>query len=208
MRRWRCLTWPKACRQAAIAARLVQLGVDVVIINRQSRIGDNWRKRYHSLKLHNEVHVNHLPYMPFPSTWPVFIPKDKLADWFEAYAESMELDFWTGTELLRGSYDQGVQQWHVRLRRSNGMERIVRPRHLVFATRVSSIPHTPKLPGLDASAERSCFRGVHRGRGVEGCRALVLGTGNRGHDVAQDLFASGARDRLQESAGRRSRLSR
>jgi cation diffusion facilitator CzcD-associated flavoprotein CzcO len=108
------------------------------------------RKRYHSLTLHNDVHVNHLPYMPFPSTWPVFIPKDKLADWFEAYAESMELDFWTGTELLRGSYDQGVQQWHVRLRRSDGMERIVRPRHLVFATGVSSISHTPKLPGLDA----------------------------------------------------------
>ena len=54
-----------------------------------ARIGDNWRKRYHALTLHNEVHVNHLPYMPFPPTWPVFIPKDMLANWFEVYAEAM-----------------------------------------------------------------------------------------------------------------------
>src|SRR5690606_38911741 len=65
-----------------IAARLGQLGVDALIVDRQARIGDNWRKRYHALTLHNEVHVNHLPYMPFPPTWPVFIPKDKLAGWF------------------------------------------------------------------------------------------------------------------------------
>jgi lactate dehydrogenase-like 2-hydroxyacid dehydrogenase len=67
----------------SIAARLGQLGVDTLIIDREARVGDNWRQRYHSLTLHNEVHVNHLPYMPFPSTWPVFIPKDKLANWFE-----------------------------------------------------------------------------------------------------------------------------
>ena len=65
------------------AARLNHLGVDALIIDRNQRIGDNWRLRYHSLTLHNEVHVNHLPLMPFPPTWPVFIPKDKLANWFE-----------------------------------------------------------------------------------------------------------------------------
>ena len=63
------------------------------------RIGDNWRTRYHSLTLHNEVYVNHLPYLPFPPTFPVYIPKDKLANWFEVYVESLELNFWTGTEL-------------------------------------------------------------------------------------------------------------
>lgn len=177
----------------AIAARLGQLGVDTLIIDRQERVGDNWRKRYHSLTLHNEVHVNHLPYMPFPPTWPVFIPKDKLANWFEAYAESMELNFWTGTELVAGSYDEAARQWRVTLRRPDGGERIMRPRHLVFATGVSSIPQMPKLPGLDS------FRGtvMHSGAYTDGAawrgrKALVLGTGNSGHDVAQDLHASGA----------------
>ena len=89
----------------SIAARLTQLGVDTLIVDRNARVGDNWRNRYHALTLHNQVHVNHLPYMPFPPNWPRYIPKDKLANWFEAYAESMELNFWTGTEFLGGSYD-------------------------------------------------------------------------------------------------------
>src|SRR6185437_12151833 len=71
----------------SIAARLQQLGIDTLIVDRHERVGDNWRKRYHSLTLHNEVHVNHLPYMPFPPNFPVYIPKDKLANWFEAYVD-------------------------------------------------------------------------------------------------------------------------
>jgi putative flavoprotein involved in K+ transport len=51
----------------SIAARLHQLGIDTLIIDRHKRVGDNWRTRYHSLTLHNEVHVNHLPYSAFPA---------------------------------------------------------------------------------------------------------------------------------------------
>jgi NAD(P)-binding Rossmann-like domain len=69
----------------SIAARLTQLQVDTLIVDRWPRIGDNWRRRYHALVLHNQTHVNHLPYMPFPPTWPNYIPKDKIASWFEAY---------------------------------------------------------------------------------------------------------------------------
>ena len=77
----------------SIAARLTQLGIDTLIVDRHERIGDNWRKRYHSLTLHNEVHVNHLPYMPFPPTFPTYIPKDKLANWFESYVDSHGAEF-------------------------------------------------------------------------------------------------------------------
>jgi cation diffusion facilitator CzcD-associated flavoprotein CzcO len=176
----------------AIAARLGNLGIDTLVVDRNERIGDNWRNRYHSLTLHNEVHVNHLPYMPFPPTWPVFIPKDKLANWFESYVESLELNFWTGTELVSGSYDGGEGYWRVTLRRSDGSERVLRPRHLVFATGVSSIPQRPSLPGLASFAGDVLHSGDYTAGGAwKGRKALVLGTGNSGHDVAQDLQASG-----------------
>jgi cation diffusion facilitator CzcD-associated flavoprotein CzcO len=177
-----------------IAARLGALGVDTLVVDRQQRIGDNWRKRYHALTLHNEVHVNHLPYMPFPPTWPVFIPKDKLAHWFEAYAEAMELNVWTSTDFLGGGYDEAGGHWRVKVRRGDGSERELRPRHIVFATGVSSIPVKPKLPGLDD------FKGtvLHSGAYTEGAAwkdrpTMVLGSGNSGHDVAQDLCASGSK---------------
>ncbi len=176
-----------------IAARLQQIGVDTLIVDRHARVGDNWRKRYHSLTLHNEVYVNHLPYMPFPPTWPVYIPKDMLANWFEAYVDALELNFWTGTELVSGSFDEQRKQWTITLRRADGSGRVMHPRHLIFATGVSSIPFTPDLPGLADFAGTKLhsgdFKDAEQWRGRE---ALVLGTGTSGHDVAQELQAHGA----------------
>src|SRR5262245_53482517 len=177
----------------SIAARLQQLGIDALIVDRHKRIGDNWRTRYHSLTLHNEVHVNHLPYLPFPPTFPVYIPKDKLANWFESYVEAMELNFWTGQELVAGAYDDKNAMWRVTLRNSDGTERVMQPRHLVFATGVSSIPYTPDLPGLDRVSGAKVHSGDFKNAGQwKGRRALVLGTGTSGHDVAQELHAHGA----------------
>jgi thioredoxin reductase len=176
-----------------IAACLGQIGVDALVIDRHARIGDSWRKRYHSLTLHNEVYTNHLPYMPFPPNTPVFIPKDKLANWFEFYAEALELNVWTGTEIVSGTQDEATGRWEVLLRRLDGSERIVRPRHLVFATGVSGIPNRPALPGLDSFAGTVLHSGEYTdGHAWRGRKAFVLGTGNSGHDVAQDLHASGA----------------
>jgi cation diffusion facilitator CzcD-associated flavoprotein CzcO len=177
----------------SIAARLKQLRIDALIVDREPRIGDNWRKRYHALTLHNQVQVNHLPYMPFPPNWPVYIPKDKLANWFEAYVEAMELNYWTGTEFESGTYDEVAQCWSVVLRRTDGTTREMHPRHVVMATGVSGIPNLPDIPSLKN------FTGVvlhssqyDDGEAWKGKRALVIGTGNSGHDIAQDLYSSGA----------------
>jgi cation diffusion facilitator CzcD-associated flavoprotein CzcO len=175
-----------------IAARLKQLNVDTLIVDRWPRIGDNWRKRYHALTLHNQVQVNHLPYMLFPPNWPTYIPKDKLANWFEAYVEGMELNYWTTTEFLGGSYDEIEGRWTVNLRR-NGEERVMHPRHVVLATGVSGIPNIPDIPGLKNFAGKVVHSsGYDDGENWKGKRALVIGTGNSGHDIAQDLYSSGA----------------
>ncbi len=178
----------------AVAARLVQLGIDTLIVERNARIGDNWRNRYHSLTLHNEVFVNHLPYMPFPPNWPIYIPKDKLANWLEAYVEAMELNCWTGTEFLNGHYDDAAQCWVLELRRADGSTRIMRPRHLVFAVGASPIAHLPHLPGLESFAGSVMHSGKYvTGKQWRGRNTLVLGTGTSGHDVAQDLYSAGAK---------------
>jgi cation diffusion facilitator CzcD-associated flavoprotein CzcO len=176
----------------SIAARLSQLGIDTLIVDRHNRIGDNWRTRYHSLTLHNEVFVNHLPYLPFPPNFPVYIPKDKLANWFEFYVDAMELNFWTGTELVGGSYDDKGKRWNVTLKR-DGKTRVMHPRHLIFATGVSSIPAYPALPGLKDFAGTVVHSGAFEDAETwRGRKALVLGTGTSGHDVAQELQAHGA----------------
>ncbi len=176
-----------------IAARLKQLQVDTLTVDRGLRIGDNWRNRYHALTLHNQVQVNHLPYMLFPPNWPTYIPKDKLANWFEAYVESMELNYWTGTEFESGSYDENEQRWSVVLRRADGSKRKMHPRHVVMATGVSGIPNLPDIPTLKNFTGAMIHSSQYTdGEEWRGKKALVIGTGNSGHDIAQDLHSSGA----------------
>ena len=177
----------------SIGTRLIQLGLDTLIVDREERLGDNWRLRYHALTLHNQVHVNHMPYMPFPPNWPKYIPKDKIANWFEAYAESMELNVWTETGFETATYDDDRQEWTTVLTNADGNKREMKIRHIVMATGVSAVPIRPQLPGLDD------FRGtvLHSGEYTEATqwkdkKALIVGTGNSGHDIAQDLYSHGA----------------
>jgi cation diffusion facilitator CzcD-associated flavoprotein CzcO len=177
----------------SVAARLKQLQIDTLIVDREPRIGDNWRKRYHALTLHNQVQVNHLPYMPFPPNWPVYIPKDKLANWFEAYVEAMELNYWTGTEFESGTYDEAQGRWSVVLRKTDGSTRTMHPRHVVMATGVSGIPNLPDIPSLKAFTGTIQHSSQYEdGEAWQGKKAVVIGTGNSGHDIAQDLHSSGA----------------
>ena len=175
-----------------IAACLNVLGVDTLVVDKHERVGDAWRKRYRNLVLHNEVFVDHLPYMPFPPNYPVYIPRDKIANWLEFYADTMEINIWTSTEFKGGSFDQAADRWMITVRRGDGTERILRPQHVIFATGVSAIPVMPKIPGLQS------FKGdlLHSsqymaGEKWKGGKAVVFGTGNSGHDVAHDLCNSG-----------------
>ena len=139
------------------------------------------------------MQVNHLPYMPFPPTWPTYIPKDMLAHWFEAYAESMELNFWTGIELEGGVYDHEARRWAATLRRLDGSACTVHPRHVVMATGVSGIPNRPDMPTLHNFKGEVLHSSQYRdGDDWTDRKAMVIGTGNSGHDIAQDLHSSGA----------------
>jgi putative flavoprotein involved in K+ transport len=158
------------------------------------RIGDNWRLRYNGLKLHNKTPVNHLRYMPFPPTWPDYIPKDKIANWLESYVDAMEVNFWTRTTFEKAEYDASAQLWTATVRLDDGSVRCLRPRHIVLATSVSSVPIIPKLETIEN------FGGpvLHSSRFTAGAdwtgkSVVVFGTGTSAHDICQELQAHGAR---------------
>ena len=181
----------------SVAARLNQLGVDTLVVEKWPHIGDSWRKRYHSLALHNSIHLNHLPYMEFPPTWPKYIPKDMLGNWFEFYADAMEINCWTDTDFTHAAWDSTAQRWTVQLTRGDGTVRIIHPRHLVFANGVSSYPMVPDIAGLeDFQGDILHTEGFDSGAGWSGKRALIIGTGSSANDVALDLHSHGVHTTL------------
>jgi putative flavoprotein involved in K+ transport len=177
----------------AIAARLGALDVPTLVIDKEPRVGDTWRKRYTSLALHSTVYGDHLPYLSLPPTWTAHTPKDKFADWLEAYATLMDLNVWTGTTFLNGRYDEQAQCWTIQVRRGDGSIRELRPRHFVVAGGLYGSPKIPVIKGMGT------FTGVaahsdefQNGADFAGRRALVIGAGVSGHELAHELYEQGA----------------
>lgn len=177
-----------------LAARLDEMGVDTLIVERFERIGDNWRTRYESLALHTLTDVSHFPDMPYPRQFPDYLPKDKLADWLEAYAKSMELSYWTSTEFLGGEYDEAAELWSVNVRRADGSVKTMNPRHVVLATGgISGTPHIPDLPGIDDfGGEVFHSEKFKSGASYADKKVLVVGMGTSAFDIAYDLHNHGA----------------
>lgn len=176
----------------AVAANLGLLGVDTLVLEKNERVGDSWRKRYRSLVLHDPVWADHLPYLPFPASWPIYTAKDKIADWLEFYASAMELNVWTSTELLSSNYDDATSSWTIRVQTQNG-EREIHPKHVILSTGAAGEPNIPEFPGASDFQGEIYHSSRHQSGGAWGGRkAVVVGACNSGHDIAQDLYESGA----------------
>ena len=176
----------------ALGARLRQLGVPTIIVDRNPRPGDAWRNRYKSLCLHDPVWYDHLPYIDFPPNWPVFSPKDKIADWLEMYTRVMELNYWASTECKSASYDEAAKEWKVVVER-DGVEMTLRPKQLVLATGMSGKPSLPKFEGMDVFTGEQHHSSKHPGPDAyRGKKAVVIGSNNSAHDICAALWEVGA----------------
>ena len=176
----------------ALGARLRQLGVDHVVVDRYARPGDQWRGRYKSLCLHDPVWYDHLPYLDFPRTWPVFAPKDKIADWLEMYTRVMEVNYWSSTTCTSASYDEETKEWTVVLDR-DGEEVVLKPKHLVLATGMSGKPNVPVLPGQDRFRGEQHHSSKHPGPDAyRGKKAVIVGSNNSAFDICGALWEAGA----------------
>jgi putative flavoprotein involved in K+ transport len=176
----------------ALGARLKQLEVPAIIIEKNDRPGDSWRKRYKSLCLHDPVWYDHLPYLPFPDHWPIFCPKDKLGDWLEMYTKVMELNFWHSTECQSAVYDEASREWVVTVNRA-GETVVLRPKQLVLATGMSGVPNMPEIPGAKTFKGTQHHSSKHTsGEEYRGQTCVVVGAGNSAHDICADLWEHGA----------------
>jgi putative flavoprotein involved in K+ transport len=172
----------------ALGARLRQLGVPSLVVDKHARPGDQWRGRYKSLCLHDPVWYDHLPYLKFPDTWPVFSPKDKIGDWLESYVEAMEVPYWTGTVVTRAEYSPERGEWTVELER-DGDPLTLRPKQLVLATGMSGKPNIPDLPGQDVFRGDQHHSSAHPGPDAyAGKRCVVIGSNNSAFDICGALW--------------------
>ncbi|CAA7267532.1 unnamed protein product [Cyclocybe aegerita] len=171
-----------------VAARLKALDISTLVVEKNKRIGDNWRTRYEALCLHDPVWYDHMPYIPFPPTWPVFTPAKKLANWLEYYAEAMELNVWTSSTVLSATQDAETKIWSVKVKQSDGTERVFKVKHVVIAMGFKGgRGYIPTYPGMDTFKGQILHSTQHdRALDHAGKKVLVIGSCTSAHDISVD----------------------
>ncbi|KAF5359804.1 hypothetical protein D9756_003004 [Leucocoprinus leucothites] len=174
-----------------VAARLKSLELTSLIIEKNERIGDNWRNRYDALCLHDTVWYDHLPYIPFPPNWPVYTPARKLANWLEGYAEAMELNVWTSSTVTKAVQDSTTNRWLVTVETKAGTDtqtRVFNVKHLIFAQGFSGGKgYIPQYPGMDVF-KGPILHSLQHNKAEDhlGKRVVVIGSCTSAHDISVD----------------------
>lgn len=154
---------------------------------------------------HDPVGYCHMPYLPFPSNWPLFTPKDKLGDWFEVYASAMELNVWTSTSIQGAEYNDKTKTWTAQIVRSDKSVRVIRPKHIILATGHSGEPLVPRFPGQEKFRGTVYHASQHQDASddasVKGKKVVVVGSGNSGHDISQNFCENGADVTMLQRSG-------
>ncbi|KAG1735261.1 FAD/NAD(P)-binding domain-containing protein [Suillus occidentalis] len=167
------------------AARLRRLGIRALVIEKNARVGDSWRQRYPNLTLHTPAVL----YSPYPSTFPKYIPKGKLANFLDSYA----VDHGTCTT-------RHPARWTVEVQRGDQTV-FINPKHLVLATGSGS-PRVPTWNEWTNSKEPCIHSDLHKGHRAiprqTRCRCgcgkshVSISYGNASADICQDFVAHGA----------------
>ncbi|KAI0698553.1 dimethylaniline monooxygenase (N-oxide-forming) [Cerioporus squamosus] len=176
-----------------LAARFKQMNIPTLVIERSARPGDVWRKRYPSLTLHTPRRHHSLLYQSYPSNWPEYTGRDKLAGWLDQYAVSQDIVLWTNSTLKPyPNYDPNTHEWDVTVI-CNGAEVKLRPAHIVLATGTLGAANIPDIPGQDIFRGSVLHSTVYDGpKPHVGKRVVVIGAGNSSIDICQDLALYGA----------------
>jgi putative flavoprotein involved in K+ transport len=168
------------------AGALKHRGRDAVVLERDSRIGARWAGRYERLHLHTVRRFSGLAHYGIPLDYPRYVPKDLFARYLEEYAERLELELRLGTQVTSVGRHNGT--WMVETREGGWRARVV-----IVATGRYNEQLLPRWPGLKEFHGRVVHSGDYRsGRDFAGERALVVGIGNSGAEIATDLVEQGA----------------
>ncbi|KAG2039230.1 FAD/NAD(P)-binding domain-containing protein [Suillus americanus] len=174
------------------AARLRRLGIRALIIDEDARVGDCWRQRYPNLTLHTPAYQSSILYSPYPTNFPKYIPKGKLANFLESYAVHQELCIWLSSTMTSAPiYDSLTARWTVEVQHGD-QKVILNPKHLVLATGSGS-PRIPTWNGMDGFQGALYHSDFHKdAEQFRGRRVIVVGAGNASGDICQDFVAHGA----------------
>ncbi|KAH9232119.1 hypothetical protein K456DRAFT_54581 [Colletotrichum gloeosporioides 23] len=181
-----------------LGARLQHMGIKTRLLERSSRLGDSWRKRYQSVTLHTPTYTDHWAYMKIPETWPRFLTGDKVAEFMEHYGQLMGLDIQYDSDVTKVTYDEVAKKYTVQVTTPEGT-RTLSAKHVVLATGLfGDGPIVPEFKGQESFKGQIYHSKHHRSAAdipdVGSKKVVVIGSATSGHDISADFVAHSAKE--------------
>ncbi len=170
--------------QAGLATgyHLQRQGRSFVILDGNTRVGDQWRQQWDSLRLYTPAKYDGLPGMPFPAKGWSFPGKDDVADYMESYAQRWELPIQLDTrvERLYPSRDGGYVV-------TTNREQITCANVVVATGTFGKTPHIPAIAGdLDPEIVQLHSSEYRRPGQLRDGAVLVVGASHSGTEIAYE----------------------
>ena len=169
----------------AASQQLGMRGISNVVLERGSHAGWMWGHVYDGLRLHTGKHLSALPGMSFPAQTSLFPTLLEFTSYMAGYADRFALPLRACTEVTGLRQDNGA--WVVETTRGEYAARSV-----VVATGIMTSPVAPDFDGM-SSYGGLIFHSTEYRRpdDRQGRRALVVGIGNSGSEIASEMAEAG-----------------
>jgi putative flavoprotein involved in K+ transport len=171
----------------AMSEHLTKSGIAHVVLER-NRIAERWRsERWDSLVANGPAWHDRFPGMEFPDIDPdAFVPKEKVADYFVAYAEQIAAPVRCGVDVTRVERNAGRPGF--RIETSKG---VIEANNVVAATGPFQVPVIPTLIPEDAGVLQIHSSAYRNPSQLPAGAVLVVGAGSSGVQIAEELLLSG-----------------
>ncbi len=180
----------------AMGYYLKRFGIDFVLLDAAPDMGHVWRHRWHSLRLFTSARYSALPGSRFPGDPDRYPSKDEVADYLRGYARSLELPIRLNerVERLSSTGDHYSVTTRSGRYRAKNVVVAVGGRHVAVKPRFAAELSHDMLQLH--SGDYQCPDQLPRGT------VAVIGSGDSGRQIAEELAESGRRVLLSRGASR------
>ncbi|KAK7290794.1 hypothetical protein RIF29_05489 [Crotalaria pallida] len=180
----------------SVAACCTKQSIPYTILEREDCFASLWKKySYDRLHLHLKKQFCELPYIPFPPSYPPYVPKKEFLQYLDDYVSHFGISPLYKRTVELAEYDEGEKKWRVRaMNGDSGEVEEYYGRFLVVATGETSDPFVPDVEGLRSFPGKVIHStGFKCGKEFKDEQVLVVGSGNSGMEIALDLVNHGAK---------------
>jgi len=168
----------------AIGWYLARLGLRFQVLEASAELGRSWRSRWDSLTLFTPAQYDALPGMPFPAPADTYPTKEPVADYLRAYADAFRLPVRLNSRVT--SLGRSGDGFEVRT-----ADETFSARRVVVATGPFQVPFVPPAAGgLDSAVTQLHSADYRNPQALPDGPVLVVGGGNSGLQIAEELSAS------------------